>query len=216
MNSCTPFDYSYFPAQRKIDHKINICDTVYLIFPYSSFRIITFKDADLAEDSVIARSLAEFGGHYITENVSKHLRTGLASMKKEDRDSLKKEFEDMTKLFYYHRRPSYYVRLNSTHHGYGLILDLDWQVRDYAFWLSLDQSTNHGLTHEARGLTFYYLCLIDLSTGKVLYYKYFFSQFVGGFNDDNEISEMAGLKNLLSKNLKALLKGFLRKNNNCN
>jgi hypothetical protein len=211
MESCTPSTYTYYPAQRMINHKFNVNDSIFIIYPLASFKVIGNGDSAFFYDDDRARKMEGFSNEYLYLNLGRKFKFNQL-LGDYNRDSLARQFEKMIKTFYQKRSNVYYLNAESKKRGYGLILGLDWRLNDY--WYTVETAVRYSSGHYGppRLLTFSHLCLFDLQSGKVLYYKYHHKFLLNArFNESNVCLDESQVENVMRKNLNALVNRLNRK-----
>jgi hypothetical protein len=113
----------------------------------------------------------------------------------------------MNRFFYEHKKNNYAFKFNSNKRGYGLIYGIDWQLRDYKYWIS----RNSHNAQANRALIFSYWCLFDLRTGEIVDYKYRFTGITGGWDSLNNCTDEVWFDIITREALYKTAKHFLRK-----
>ncbi len=210
--SCIPSTYTYYPAQRKINHKFNTNDSIFIIHPFASFKIIGNGDSAFYNDHERVQSMELFAKNYLQLHISNKFKLASLDTKDYERDTLGYEFGEMIQRFYEKRTTKYRLDANSKKRGYGLILGLDWRLSDY--WYTIETAVRNSSGHNGppRLLTFSHLCLFDFKSGEILYYKYH-SKFLlnARFNESNVCIDETQVEETMRTNLHALTKRLNRK-----
>jgi hypothetical protein len=104
VQSCTPETYSYYPAQRRISHKFNNQDSIHVIFPYASFKVIGNGDSELNRDDLRARTIEEISNGYLLKHFTERFKADQLDVADYERDSLGQQFGKMIRYFYKKKR----------------------------------------------------------------------------------------------------------------
>lgn len=162
LYSCTPDTYTYYPSQRKINNRLNPDSPIYLVPPFASFVVMEQNDVVRNTNTEDQQIMESFAANYLTDQLKDKFPLRALAARDYNRDTLSLEFRKMVDLFYQTKSKSYSMKPVSRVNGYGVLLGMDWK--------SINTLGYHGRGGWLK--TFYYLCIVNLNSGKVMIYKY--------------------------------------------
>lgn len=195
--SCLPYSYTYYPSTRQIKKDFNKSDSLYLLYPYGNAGVFGKNDVLLSRDESLDKLMAETADYYLVKRLLKKGNFAMLTLDEAQRDTLAVRFYKMTEVFNFSKRRDYTLKLDIPKKGYALICWTDCLIRDYPLYVTLGGYNKM----EVRFATKCHLCLVELETGRVVYYKFYSHQYNGLFDSDNKCSNKDGFNEILLENL---------------
>jgi hypothetical protein len=211
MESCTPGTYTFYPSTSHIARPYHLNDTVYLIPPVSTFSILGKDDRIIGSNSKRAAAISTMANRMLGKGLCTQYHCKPLGNKSMDEKLVRTEMEKMVNYFYEHKAKRYKLPLHADKPGYGLILYVNYQLRDSHWWSELPNKSK-GVA-EPRALISFNLCLFELKSGSVEFYKYRFISEVYGWDTHNDCTDEILFEKKIREGTQKVLRKFAKVSN---
>jgi hypothetical protein len=195
--SCLPYSYTYYQSTRKIKKDFNTSDSLYLIYPYGNAGVFGKNDRVLSLDTSLDKVMEEAADFYLVKRLLKKGNFATLNLDESQRDTLATRFYKMTEDFTHTKRKAYTLKLDLHKKGYAMICWMDCLIRDYPLYVTLGGYNKM----EVRFATKCHLGIVELETGRIVYYKYYSHQYNGIFGSTNKCEDKDRFNEVLLENL---------------